>query len=170
LNKVFWLRKGMLAGRSGPNQDEWRVEDFREQDFSAILSVNDGEMVHETLTKNAGIEYTDIPMSSNAPVRPGDKEFCLRNLPRAMRFIGDNVRAGSVLVHCRSGKDRTGMVLAAALIAIEGLSANDAMDEVLKVRPIAFSAEGWGEFGIEVLSEFESQNRLMLSDATKREE
>ncbi len=163
MKKVFWLRDGLLAGRSGPNLDPWDLTDFQKAGFSAILSVNDGEMVHETLVQSLGLNYANIPMSPNAPVRPGDKEYCLENIPKAIGFITDNLKNGPVMVHCRSGKDRTGLVLAASLIAIEGLDENTAMEEVLKVRDIAFSAEGWVEFGKEVLEAFYLQNKKVSS-------
>ena len=100
------------------------------------------------------MDYANIPMSANAPALTGDKEICLTHLPLAMDFIGAHLPLGPVLVHCHSGKDRTGMVLAAALIALEGLTAEAAMEEVYKVRPIAFSAAGWNDFGHSVLSAF----------------
>lgn len=159
MKNVFWLRDGWLAGRSGPNLDPWNITDFHDFGFSAILSVNDGEMVHESLIQTLGMEYANIPMSSNAPVRPDDKEYCLNNLPKAVEFIAGHLENGPVLVHCRSGKDRTGLVLAASLIEIEGLDVKAAMDEVRKVREIAFSAEGWLEFGKNVLEDFCSLNR-----------
>lgn len=165
MNKLFWLRKNLLAGRTGPNLDSWDVSEFKESGFSAILSVNDGEMVHESLIKAVGLEYANIPMSSNAPVRAGDKDYCLRNLPKAMSFIGKNLVKGPVLIHCRSGKDRTGMVLAACLIALESMNAEDAINEILSVRDIAFSAEGWVDFGLDVLNTFYAQNKSMLADS-----
>ena len=85
-------------------------------------------------------------MSSNAPVRKGDSELCLINLPKAMNFINENLLNGPVLIHCRSGKDRTGMVMAAYLIEFEGYDVKGAMEKVIEVRPIAFSADGWMEF------------------------
>lgn len=157
MEKVFWLREGLLAGRSGPNLDPWDLAEFKAGGFAAILSVNDGEMVHESLIRSLGINYANIPMSSNAPVRQGDKELCLKNLPHAMKFIGENSSNGPVLIHCRSGKDRTGLVLAASLIATEASDVDAAMKEVLKVRPIAFSAEGWLDFSMDVLESFRSQ-------------
>jgi protein-tyrosine phosphatase len=61
-----------------------------------------------------------------------------------------------VLIHCRAGKDRTGMVMAAYLIEFEDYDAKAAMDQVIDVRPIAFTAEGWKEFGLEVLSHYQA--------------
>ncbi len=158
MNKVFWLRKGKIAGRTGPNKDPWQIEDFKENGFSAILSVNDGEMVHQSLIESLDIAYANISMSPNAPIKPGDKEHCLANLPKAISFLKDNLPNGAVLIHCRSGKDRTGLVMAAYLINQEGLTAKQAMDEVFKVRPIAFSSEGWIEFAMQVLNEYKPSN------------
>ena len=130
----------------------WDLNEVKANGIAAILSVNGGDAVHESMLSNLGIAYANIPMSSNAPARHGDKEFCLANLPRAMAFIRETMMNGPVLIHCRSGKDRTGMVLAAYLIAFEGYDVKNAMQEVIAVRPIAFSAEGWMEFALEVLN------------------
>ena len=159
MRNVFWLKQGVIAGRTGPNMDIWNLEEISSFGFSAILSVNDGEAVHETMISSLGMQYANIPMSANAPVINGDKEYCLENIPKAMEFIRINRQNGPVLVHCRSGKDRTGMALAAYLIKFEGYEANKAMDKVLSVRDIAFSAEGWVEFAHEVLSHYQSHTR-----------
>ena len=158
MEHVFWLRKGKIAGRSGPNSNIWDLNEIRANGFSAILSVNNGEAVHESILSGLGIAYSNIPMSSNAPVRKGDKELCLENLPKALNFIKENMINGPVLIHCRSGKDRTGMVLAAYLIEFEGYSVKDAMKKVIEVRPVAFSAEGWMEFVLVVLNLYKKLN------------
>lgn len=157
MKHVYWLKDDKIAGRTGPNTHMWDLEDLKSNGIAAILSVNHGEGVHETLLSSLDIAYANIPMSSNAPVREGDCEYCLENIPRAMEFIGKHICNGTVLVHCRSGKDRTGMVLAAYLIEFEGRGAKQAMDEVLGVRPIAFTAEGWKEFTLDVLDRYKTQ-------------
>ena len=154
MNYIYWLREGRVAGRCGPDTKPWSLQAICDNGFSAILSVNDGEAVHGSLIKDLQMDYANIPMSANIPAREGDKELCLRNLPAAMKFIGRNLHNGPVLVHCRSGKDRTGMVLAAYLINFEGYKAKPAMDEVIGVNPVAFSAEGWLDFGLDVLRAF----------------
>ncbi len=155
MNKIFWLREGRIAGRAGPNREMWNIEEIKKQGFVAILSVNDGDMVHESLIEHLEMNYAIVSMSPNAPIRKGDKEVCLANLPIALAFISASLSKGPVLIHCSSGKDRTGLVMAANLMLNEGLSVKAAMDEVLRVRPIAFSAEGWMVFGQEVLQDFE---------------
>ncbi len=159
MEHVFWLKEGVIAGRTGPDTNGWNLEEFKAHGFSAILSVNNAEGVHETMISKLGMGYSNIPMSPNAPVREGDKEFCLENIPKAMYFIRDHLSTGPVLVHCRSGKDRTGMVLAAYLVSFEGYGVREAMDKVLSVRPIAFSAEGWVEFGHDVLTQYRASNK-----------
>jgi len=159
MEHVFWLRKGKIAGRSGPNTVMWDLNEIKTNGITAILSVNNGDEVHETMLSNLGITYSNIPMSSNAPARKGDKELCLHNLPKAMDFIRGNLMNGPVLIHCRSGKDRTGMVMAAYLIEFERYDAKKSMEEVMAVRPIAFSAEGWMEFGLDVLNHYKTLNQ-----------
>ena len=156
MEHVFWLRRGKIAGRSGPNTVMWDLNEIKNNGITAILSVNNGDAVHETMLSDLGINYSNIPMSSNAPAREGDKELCLQNLPKAMDFIRGNIMNGPVLIHCRSGKDRTGMVMAAYLIEFEKYDVNKSMEEVLSVRPIAFSAEGWMEFGQDVLNHYKT--------------
>ena len=155
------MREGAIAGRCGPDLRPWSLEAIRDNGFSAILSVNDGEAVHAARIKDLQMEYANIPLSANIPPRAGDRELCLSNLPEAMDFIQRGLDSGPVLVHCRSGKDRTGMTLAACLIAFEGYPAETAMDEVIGINPIAFSAEGWLDFGLEVLTEFSRHHRSL---------
>ena len=159
---VYWLREGGIAGRCGPDLRPWSLEEIRDNGFSSILSVNDGEAVHTSLIKELHMDYANIPLAANIPPVDGDRELCLNNLPAAMKFIRQNLKEGPVLVHCRSGKDRTGMTLAAYLIAFEGYEARTAMEEVIGINPIAFSAEGWLEFGLDVLNVFSGHHSLKL--------
>ena len=155
MKEVFWLRPGKIAGRAGPNLIPWQLEELRAAGLASILSVNHGEDCHTTLIENLGFTYNCIPMSRNAPAQAGDLEYNLRKLPEVVDFIYKNLKAGPVLIHCRSGKDRTGLIMAAILMASEDMPPRVAMDEVLKIRPIAFSAEGWKVFCFHVLCKFD---------------
>lgn len=152
MRHVFWLRPGVIGGRSGPNLDWWDARDLASGGIGAVLSVNDGELVRSDELAAAGIDYRCVPLSDAAPPRPGDVEVCTNALPRALSFVVDSIsRRRSVLVHCRSGKDRTGLFLCYYLCVTEELSADEAIREVRRVRPIALSAEGWESFSYEVL-------------------
>jgi protein-tyrosine phosphatase len=71
-----------------------------------------------------------------------------------LRFVLSSIKTGrSVLVHCSSGKDRTGMFLTYYLCATESLAPARAIEEVRRVRPVALSAEGWETFALDVLRE-----------------
>jgi len=94
-----------------------------------------------------------VPLSDAAPPQPGDLEICVGALPRALAFAVDSIaRDRCVLVHCRSGKDRTGLFLAYYLCVTEGLAPSEAIRELKRVRPTALSAEGWDSFAYQVLS------------------
>jgi protein-tyrosine phosphatase len=70
--------------------------------------------------------------------------------------LGSIDRERSVLVHCSSGKDRTGLFLSYYLCVTEGLGPGDAIREVRRVRPIALSADGWESFAYKVLGELDA--------------
>jgi protein-tyrosine phosphatase len=70
----------------------------------------------------------------------------------AYEYALNQIESGnSVLVHCRHGKDRTGLFMAYFLRQQLGLSTVDAIERVKTVRPIALTAEGWEDFAIELL-------------------
>ena len=113
MQKTFWLRFGIVAGRTGPNTDPWCPDDLAAGGIGAVLSVNDGELVHIDDLERAGIEYECVPLSDAAPPDENDTTKCIAALPRALRFVESSISRGrAVLVHCRSGKDRTGLFLA----------------------------------------------------------
>lgn len=151
MNQVFTLR-AQLVGRAGPNRHPWDAFELAIGGIDAIISVNDGELVHVADLTSVNIDYCCVPLSEDAPPRNGDLEHCLEALPKALRFILDAHTAGkTVLIHCTSGKDRTGLLMSYYLCVSEGLSPQQAIEEVKRVRPIALSAPGWNEFAREVL-------------------
>lgn len=154
MREIFWAIPGRLAGRAGPNLRPWSIAELSAGGIAAVLSVNDGELCHPLDFEQAGMSYACVPLSENAPPRPGDVELCVQALPQAYAFAASHFeRERSVLVHCRSGKDRTGLFLAYALLR-QGVSPSidDAIEEVRRMRPIAFSAPGWPEHARDVLS------------------
>src|SRR5262245_10438642 len=86
MRNVFWLRPGVIGGRTGPNYDSWDPKGLAAGGIGAVLSVNDGELVRPDELAAAGIEYCRVPFSDAAPPRPGDLEICVSALPRALSF------------------------------------------------------------------------------------
>lgn len=152
MQHVFWLIPGKLAGRPGPNESPWDADVLQNGGIGAVLSVNNGAGVNPDDFLSRSMPYARIPFSGNAPPMPGDLEICINALPEAFEFVSREMDAGkTVMVHCRSGKDRTGLLLAYYLMRTTGASVDDAIQRVRAVRPIALSAEGWDAFGREVL-------------------
>lgn len=152
MQNVFWLIPAKLAGRTGPNVDPWDARALKEGGIDAVLSVNHGMLVDASELEFCGISYACIPFSRNAPPIPGDLEICLDALPKALDFVQKNIEAGkAAMIHCTSGKDRTGLLMSYFLMRTQGMTVEEAIVEVRRVRPIALSAMGWDEFGREVL-------------------
>lgn len=150
---VFWLRRGLLAGRAGPDQSPWRSQDLQAGGIAAVLSVNDGAACRAEDFHALGMSYRCIPLSDNAPPRDGDLAHCLEALPRAYDYVrAELAKRRPVLVHCTSGKDRTGLFMCYFLMRQSGHGVDDAIGEVRRVRPIALSAEGWDGFAARVLA------------------
>lgn len=152
MKHIFWLIQDQLCGRAGPNHEPWDARELQNAGIGAVLSVNGADSVYPDDFAVAGMSHRCIPLSANAPPRDGDLESCLARLPLAYEFALNAIESGnSVLVHCRQGKDRTGLFMAYFLRRQLGISSKDAIDRVKTVRPIAFSAEGWEQFANDVL-------------------
>jgi protein-tyrosine phosphatase len=152
MKHIFWLIESELCGRSGPNHQPWNAQELKAAGVGAVLSVNNAESVYPDEFDRAGIVYRCIPLASNAPPRPGDLELCLERLEMCYAYARSEIEAGrALLVHCRHGKDRTGMFMAHYLKMQGKLSTRDAIATVKDVRPIALTADGWDQFAIEVL-------------------
>lgn len=153
MKHIFWLRPDLIAGRCGPDQNPWDPALLVEAGIDAVLSVNDGRLVHAEDLNAVGIDYALMPLSENAPPRAGDLEHCLDVLPRAFDFLSDAIKVGrKPMIHCTSGKDRTGMLMCYYLCRSESCSPQEAVQEVRRVRPIALSAPEYEPFAIEVLT------------------
>lgn len=153
MNDVFWLEPGAIAGRAGPNRKPWNLAEVRALGIDSVLTVNEGEgCVEEEFAAN-GLRHAIVALPPHEPPRPGDEQACLEQLPRALAFLRAERAAGRVvLVHCSSGKDRTGLLMCAWLMRERGLALDEAIARVRRVRPIALSAIGWEAMGRRVLA------------------
>ena len=152
MKHIFWLIHGELCGRSGPNHQPWRAQELKQGGVGALLSVNNADSVYADELNSVGLSYRCIPLTSNAPPRAGDLELCVERLAMAYIYAREEIEAGRpLLVHCRQGKDRTGLFMAHYLTQRNKLPTLDAIAAVKAVRPIALSADGWDQFAIEVL-------------------
>src|SRR4051794_33670274 len=124
MKHLFWLIPDVLAGRPGPDRAPWDPASMRARGIEAVLSVNDGLLCHPEDFQSHGIAYACFPLPDTPPPQPGDIEVCLQALPAAHAFVQQQISIGhATVVHCSSGKDRTGLFLAHYLMREAGLSA-----------------------------------------------
>lgn len=76
MDQVFWLHDNFIGGRPGPNLIPWNLPDLKDAGIGAILSVNDGALIHADDLSALDINYRCTPLSENAPPREGDMETC----------------------------------------------------------------------------------------------
>jgi protein-tyrosine phosphatase len=152
VKNVFWVIPKLLAGRSGPTYAAWSLPELHAHGFKAVLNLSEFEP-NDSDFKTVGIICEWMPIPNSYPAVDEAEAACLRVLPPAGAFIAEHVEATqAVLVHCAWGRDRTGIVLAYYLAAHQGLSADDAIAEVKRVRPKALSAPGWEAMANRVIS------------------
>ncbi|QSX28871.1 dual specificity protein phosphatase family protein [Shewanella cyperi] len=151
MQQVFWLIEGVLAGRSGPNKDAWDPRALRASGIGAVLSVNGGEGCDPKALAEAGLDYACFPFSTNVPPLPGDDALCAEQAEKALAWLLEHEARGvPVLVHCRNGRDRTGILMACYLMH-KGAAPVHAVSQVRSIRETAFSSEGWDQLVYDVL-------------------
>ena len=152
MQHVFWLLRGQLAGRPGPNREAWDLRGLRELGIDAVLSVNDGEGCDPAELADLGVGYCCVPLPPNEPPLPGDEDLCRAGLPVAYDFVSaQHIHRRAVLVHCSAGKDRTGLFMSYFLIRKYGMEVDAAIERVRAVQPRALSARGWDDLARRVL-------------------
>ncbi|MCZ4336658.1 dual specificity protein phosphatase family protein [Shewanella colwelliana] len=151
MQHLFWLVEGKIAGRCGPNKVMWDIALLKQAGIGAVISVNGGDMCDTLEFDKHDILYACVPFSSNVPPTEDDLALCVEQLPKALDFIRRcEDKQIPVMIHCRSGKDRTGLLMAYYLMQ-NGAAPLHAVSQVRAIRDIAFTAEGWDQFAFDVL-------------------
>lgn len=141
----YWLIDGALAGcprpggsgeRSGAALDAADGADadlnadlawLRAQGIGAVLSMTETPLAADAMA-HYGLEYLHLPVDDLTA--PSPEQF-----DRALRFIEwQRVRGNPVVVHCKMGQGRTGVVLAAYLVRL-GATPTQALARVRSVCP-----------------------------------
>ncbi|MDA4118127.1 MAG: dual specificity protein phosphatase family protein [Thaumarchaeota archaeon] len=120
-----WVRGGKISA-SGRPYSKSQVDWLKDHGVTAILSLTEDPLPRDWTT---GIEYRHIALKDHEPID-------LSKMREAADFIASSISDGkAVLVHCLAGKGRTGSVLAAYMIAYEGKTAHQAIEELRSRRP-----------------------------------
>ena len=153
MQHIFWLVENEVCGRPGPNFEPWKAQELAQAGVGAVLSVNSAESVYPDELAEHNIAHLCVPLAAHAPPEPDELALCQQRLPVAYEFACGHVDANKpVLVHCRHGKDRTGLFMAYYLMKRHNMSVEAAISQVKAVRPIAMTATGWDTFVPEVLA------------------
>jgi protein-tyrosine phosphatase len=152
MNHVFWVRDGQLGGRPGPTAEPWSPARLRSV-IDVVVNISEHPSPANDFDA-LGMIHTWIPFPTAVPPDAEAERTCLESLPHAEAYLSGHLHSGRrVLVHCVSGKDRTGMLLAYHFARSEGLTALESVAQVRNVCPAALSAEGWEEMAIRVISQ-----------------
>lgn len=118
-----WVRDD-LAGMALPYEDVW--EALLERGIGAVLTLSVARPPGEPA--RAGLAWRHHPIEDFGVPEP-------RDLDRTWRWVREQLAADrKVVVHCRAGLGRTGMVLA-AFLAADGMDPDDAIAHVRRLRP-----------------------------------
>lgn len=126
----FGQVEGDLYRGGRPSEED--VVALREMGIKTILDLEGGVFAPETepvrreraWAEAAGVDFVHVPLSPLTSPRPGRVE-------EAVAVMADPARR-PVFVHCRAGVDRTGFVVAAYRVTIEGWAAERAYDEMVR--------------------------------------
>ncbi|MGX9462200.1 protein-tyrosine phosphatase family protein [Shewanella sp. A14] len=156
MKHIFWLVDGQIAGRSGPNKNSWDLTEFKQAGFGAIASLNNAEGCDTNEMAELGFRHKVFNLPDNIPPKPQDVAICAEILPQVLGFIREcESEELPVLLHCRSGINRTEMVMAYYMM-VNGAAPLHAVSQVRNASGLAFDAEGWDQFVYDVLYELQS--------------
>lgn len=145
MNQVYWVVPGILGGRCGPARAPWDPLALRAAGVHGVISL-DEDGVQEDELRRAGIEHLPLYQPMIFLAEESQRRQFLSLMPDVFRFLEQlQQRKGAAIVHCYHGCDRTGTVLACCLMIREGLTAEQAIQRVLELQPLALKALGYVE-------------------------
>jgi len=156
MKHIFWLVDGQIAGRRGPNKDAWDLAELKQAGFGAIASLNNAEGCDVDAMAELGLHHKVFNLPNNIPPKPQDLAICVEILPQILAFIREceNDKL-PILLHCRSGTNRTEVVMAYYLM-VNGAAPVHAVSQVRHASGLAFDADGWDQFVYDVLYELQA--------------
>ena len=143
MTRLYWLNgpwKGKLALAARPRGGDWlkdEVADWKRAGITAVLSLLTAEEQTELELRNEpqevrgqGLEFSSFPIPDRQVPRSE------AGLAGVLDTVAANLSAGkNVLVHCRQGIGRTGLI-AACLLIKNGMSPGAAVESVSVARGV----------------------------------
>jgi len=125
-----WVEQDTLAAMARPGRERDLEEDLawlQSEGITVLVTLTEEPIPEEVLEKY-GMEGLHLPVEDFTPPTLAQIDRFLEEVDRAK---SEGVALG---VHCTAGKGRTGTMLAAYLVS-GGLSAEDAITKIRKLRP-----------------------------------
>ena len=123
-----WLLVNRIAG-SGCPRSELELRGLLGVGVRYVVTLCDDPRPPPCIDSIRGLEHITIPVPDLRRGHLSDFDQFFGVCDRSME------EGGSILVHCRSGRGRTGMFLAAFLVKYQGLGADEAIRTVRSRRP-----------------------------------
>ena len=139
------VEAGLLYGRPGPNKSRWDLTALKREGLAVVVS-----LVHiedPAAVTQAGLKHYVIPFEDkiHLPYKTANG-FVLDIFDEFDRVLNVHLPMREpVLIHCNSGKDRTGLLSAYYMVSRKGLSAKRALKMLRRLKPDALSASGYTE-------------------------
>jgi len=125
-NGFTWVDKPHLAGMARPS-DAGDLAWLREQGIELLISLTE-ERPRRDWVNDAGLMVLHVPVEDMEAPTQDQLDQSVTAIQRA------NEQGMGVAVHCGAGLGRTGVILAAYFVA-QGMSAQNAIAKVRRLRP-----------------------------------
>ncbi|BCS93820.1 protein-tyrosine phosphatase family protein [Metallosphaera javensis (ex Sakai et al. 2022)] len=129
---MYWVRRNRLGGSHMPSHLE-EIREWKRKGVRKVLVLTEDWEIEDTWgnpeyyfsqLKEEGLQFLHVPVPDGyAPTKEQFDEI--------VRWLD----SGNNLVHCVAGMGRTGTVLAGYLVVREGMSPEQAVQEVRRYRP-----------------------------------
>lgn len=131
MERFYWILEDKLAGMDRPGR--WGKDlgvvlaDLTREGIQGLVSLTESPLPAPVLREH-GMKYLHLPIRDfRAPT--------WRQIDQFVEFVDRRLaERTAVSVHCQAGLGRTGTLLACYLVWT-GMTASDAMDEVVRKRP-----------------------------------
>ncbi len=151
MDHVFWVIPNSLAGRPGPLRTPWSLDSLKEAGFNVVINLSEVPPDKEDFEK-LNIDSFWCPLPTAVPADRQAELDCIASLPKAFEYLVTSLNKNhKVLVHCKAGKDRTGLLLSYFFARTNGISSLQSITRIREINPEALSSEGWEAMAINVL-------------------
>lgn len=143
MKHVYWVVPEVLAGRSGPDEEPWDLDELGRAGIGCIVTLSN-DAVDSGEIEAHGIAHEVMRMPEGR-IRSPEAQRVFRRAARKFVTLVDTYREAGrpVLAHCLWGNDRTGIMLAAYLMMREGMTAEEAIRALRRTRPDSLRLPGY---------------------------